>query len=70
MPDLKLARLADDLSWLAGRASRFMLIEDDPHLDAHPSLLAELRSRFEASIDWLFRPERGGTASAEGRAPG
>jgi ATP-dependent DNA helicase RecG len=56
MPDLKLARLAEDLE-LVGRArSRaFALIEDDPHLEAHPTLLRELRSRFESSIDWLFR---------------
>jgi hypothetical protein len=33
----------------------FAMIEDDPHLDAHPSLLQELKSRFESSIDWLFR---------------
>ena len=56
MPDLKLARLADDLELVRrARVRAFALIEDDPHLDAHPSLLAELRSRFEASIDWLFR---------------
>ncbi len=56
MPDLKLARLAEDLE-LVRRARRraFALIEDDPHLDAHPALLRELRARFEASIDWLFR---------------
>ena len=56
MPDLKLARLADDLELVRrARVRAFALIEDDPHLEAHPSLLAELRSRFEASIDWLFR---------------
>src|SRR5882672_1083004 len=56
MPDLKLARLADDLELVRrARVRAFALIEDDPHLDGHPSLLAELRSRFEASIDWLFR---------------
>ena len=49
MPDLKLARLAEDLE-LVRRARRraFALIEDDPHLDAHPALLRELRARFEA----------------------
>jgi ATP-dependent DNA helicase RecG len=56
MPDLKLARLADDLELVRrARTRAFALIEDDPHLDAHPSLLHELRSRFESSIDWLFR---------------
>ena len=56
MPDLKLARLADDLELVRrARVRAFALIEDDPHLDAHPSLLRELRSRFESSIDWLFR---------------
>jgi ATP-dependent DNA helicase RecG len=56
MPDLKLARLADDLELVRrARVRAFAVIEDDPHLDAHPSLLRELRSRFESSIDWLFR---------------
>jgi ATP-dependent DNA helicase RecG len=55
MPDLKLARLAEDLE-LVRRARRraFDLIEHDPDLGDHPSLLAELRSRFERSIGWLF----------------
>ena len=56
MPDLKLARLADDLELVRrARVRAFALIEDDPHLDAHPSLLQELRSTFGSSIDWLFR---------------
>jgi ATP-dependent DNA helicase RecG len=56
MPDLKLVRLADDLELVRrARVRAFALIEEDPHLEVHPSLLAELRSRFEASIDWLFR---------------
>ena len=56
MPDLKLARLADDLELVRrARTRAFALIEDDPHLDAHPSLLQELRSTFGSSIDWLFR---------------
>jgi ATP-dependent DNA helicase RecG len=55
MPDLKLARLADDLDLvLRARARAFALVEDDPHLERHPGLLDELRSRFEGSIDWLF----------------
>ena len=55
MPDLKLARLAEDLELVRrARARAFSLIDDDPRLERHPKLLDELRSRFEASIDWLF----------------
>jgi ATP-dependent DNA helicase RecG len=56
MPDLKLARLAEDLD-LVRRARRraFDLLETDPGLDGHPDLLEELARRFEGSIDWLFR---------------
>ncbi|MBA3691309.1 MAG: ATP-dependent DNA helicase RecG, partial [Actinobacteria bacterium] len=55
MPDLKLARLAEDLDLVRrARTRAFALIDDDPHLEAHPALLGELRSRFERSIDWLF----------------
>jgi ATP-dependent DNA helicase RecG len=56
MPDLKLARLAEDAD-LIGRARdrAFALIEDDPTLDAHRDLRAELEDRFAGSIDWLFR---------------
>jgi ATP-dependent DNA helicase RecG len=55
MPDLKLARLAEDLDLVKrARARAFSLIEQDPRLEGHPSLLAELRERFEGSIDWLF----------------
>jgi ATP-dependent DNA helicase RecG len=56
MPDLRLARLAEDLP-LVERARRraFHVIGEDPRLERHPALLAELRSRFERSIDWLFR---------------
>ena len=56
MPDLKLARLADDLELVRRARDRaFALIEDDPHLEAHPALLREMRSTFGSSIDWLFR---------------
>ena len=56
MPDLKLARLADDLDLVRrARVRAFALIDEDPHLEHHAELLAELRARFEASIDWLFR---------------
>jgi ATP-dependent DNA helicase RecG len=56
MPDLRLARLAEDLD-LVRRARRraFDLLETDPGLDGHPDLLEELARRFEGSIDWLFR---------------
>jgi ATP-dependent DNA helicase RecG len=55
MPDLKLARLAEDLDLVKrARARAFAVIETDPELGEHPTLLGELRSRFERSIDWLF----------------
>jgi ATP-dependent DNA helicase RecG len=55
LPDLKLARLADDVDLVKrARARAFDLIERDPELRSYPALLAELRSRFERSIDWLF----------------
>jgi ATP-dependent DNA helicase RecG len=55
MPDLKLARLAEDLTLVRRARSRaFSVIEADPRLEDHPGLLTELRSRFERSIDWLF----------------
>jgi ATP-dependent DNA helicase RecG len=56
MPDLRLARLADDMALVVrARARAFDLIERDPTLERHPELLDELRQRFERSIDWLFR---------------
>jgi ATP-dependent DNA helicase RecG len=55
MPDLRLARLADDLDLVKrARARAFAAIEADPDLSGEPGLLDELRSRFEGSIDWLF----------------
>jgi ATP-dependent DNA helicase RecG len=55
MPDLRLARLAEDLDLVKrARARAFAIIQGDPRLDAHPTLLSELRSRFERSIEWLF----------------
>ncbi|MGH2660405.1 MAG: helicase-related protein, partial [Actinomycetota bacterium] len=55
MPDLKLARLAEDLDLVKrARARAFAVIDSDSRLERYPSLLAELRSRFERSIDWLF----------------
>jgi len=56
MPDLKLARLAEDLDLVKrARACAFAQLEDDPQLVAHPTLLEELRRRFERSIEWLFQ---------------
>jgi ATP-dependent DNA helicase RecG len=56
MPDLKLARLATDAALIARARSRaFALIDEDPSLEGHAALRAELESRFAASIDWLFR---------------
>jgi ATP-dependent DNA helicase RecG len=56
MPDLKLARLAEDVDLIARARDRaFALIEDDPTLDGHRDLRAELEDRFAGSIDWLFR---------------
>ena len=56
MPDLKLARLAEDMVLVKrARECAFDLIVGDPLLEAHPELLEELKVRFERSIDWLFR---------------
>ena len=55
LPDLKLARLAEDLDLVKrARARAFGVIGEDPELTSHPTLLGELRMRFERSIDWLF----------------
>jgi len=56
MPDLKLARLVDDVELVKrARARAFGLIADDPGLDRHPELLDLLRTTFKGdAIDWLF----------------
>ncbi|HJS25764.1 MAG TPA: ATP-dependent DNA helicase RecG [Actinomycetota bacterium] len=55
MPDLTLARLAEDLELVRrARARAFELIDAEPALSGHPELVLELRRRFERSIDWLF----------------
>jgi ATP-dependent DNA helicase RecG len=55
MPDLKLARLAEDLELVRrARTRAFAILDEDPTLAAHPALLDELRARFARSIDWLF----------------
>ena len=56
MPDLRLARLAEDMALVArARARAFAVVDDDPQLARHPELLDELRHRFERSVEWLFR---------------
>jgi ATP-dependent DNA helicase RecG len=55
MPDLKLARLSEDLELVRrARTVAFATIEEDPTLERHPELLGELQVRFDRSIDWLF----------------
>jgi ATP-dependent DNA helicase RecG len=55
LPDLRLARLAEDLDLVRrARARAFEVIEADPGLEGRPALMKELRTRFERSIDWLF----------------
>ena len=47
--------LADDLDLVKrARGRAFATIDRDPDLSEEPGLLAELRSRFEGSIEWLF----------------
>jgi ATP-dependent DNA helicase RecG len=57
MPDLKLAKLADDAELVKrARVRAFELIGRDPDLDAHPELLETLRQAFRGeAIEWLFR---------------
>jgi ATP-dependent DNA helicase RecG len=56
LPDLKLARLAEDFDLVRrARARAFELIDGDPTLRRHPELLELLRSTFRGkAIDWLF----------------
>ncbi|MFM8998685.1 MAG: ATP-dependent DNA helicase RecG [Actinomycetota bacterium] len=55
MPDLKLARLPDDLDLVRrARDHAFALVAADPTLARHPALLAEVTARFADAIDWLF----------------
>jgi ATP-dependent DNA helicase RecG len=55
MPDLKLARLVQDVELVKrARKRAFALIDDDPELHDDPGLRAELQDRFADSIDWLF----------------
>jgi ATP-dependent DNA helicase RecG len=56
MPDLKLARLAEDADLVRrARARAFAIVDDDPALEAHPALLELLRHSFKGeAIEWLF----------------
>jgi ATP-dependent DNA helicase RecG len=56
MPDLKLARLADDTELVrSARTRAFAVIDSDPELTRHPELLDLLRAAFSGdAIDWLF----------------
>ena len=56
MPDLKLARLAEDVELVRrARARAFAIVDSDPGLDRHPELLDLLRERFNGeAIEWLF----------------
>jgi ATP-dependent DNA helicase RecG len=56
MPDLKLARLAEDLDLVTrARARAFAIVDADPGLDRHPELLDLLRATFRGeAIEWLF----------------
>jgi len=56
MPDLKLARLADDVDLVRrARARAFATVDGDPGLDRHPELLELLRHSFSGeAIEWLF----------------
>jgi ATP-dependent DNA helicase RecG len=56
LPDLKLARLAEDFDLVRrARARAFEVIDGDHSLRRHPELLELLRSTFRGrAIDWLF----------------
>ena len=56
MPDLKLARLAEDASLVQrARTRAFAVIDGDPGLDRHPDLERLLRESFSGdAIEWLF----------------
>ncbi len=56
LPDLKLARLADDADLVKRARDRaFGIVDPDPELEAHPALLDLLRRTFSGeAIEWLF----------------
>src|SRR5439155_8387884 len=56
MPDLKLAKLSEDVDLVRrARARAFAIVGDDPELGRHPDLLGLLRLSFRGeAIEWLF----------------
>jgi ATP-dependent DNA helicase RecG len=56
MPDLKLARLADDAALVKrARTRAFAVIDADEELTEHPELLALLHESFSGeALEWLF----------------
>jgi ATP-dependent DNA helicase RecG len=56
MPDLRLARLAEDVELVKrARERAFALVDADPTLQGHPELLGLLRRAFSGqAIEWLF----------------
>jgi ATP-dependent DNA helicase RecG len=56
MPDLKLARLAEDVDLVKrARIRAFAIVDADPTLDHHPELLDLLKQSFRGeAIEWLF----------------
>jgi len=56
MPDLQLARLADDADLVRrARGRAFAVVDDDEELAGHPELLALMRSIFSGdAAEWLF----------------
>jgi ATP-dependent DNA helicase RecG len=56
MPDLKLARLAEDAHLVRrARTRAFAVVDADPGLADHPELLGLLRQSFSGeAIEWLF----------------
>jgi len=56
MPDLRLAKLVEDVELVKRARSRaFAVVDADPPLDGHPELLELLRRTFSGeAIAWLF----------------
>lgn len=55
MADLRLANVLEDFDTLvAARKDAFGLVDQDPHLDNHPELAAEVRALLGERVDWLF----------------
>ncbi|CAN5888830.1 ATP-dependent DNA helicase RecG [soil metagenome] len=55
MTDLRLADILRDIDLLvAARREAFALVEDDPDLNSHPDLAAEIRALLGEEVAWLF----------------